>query len=52
MIKSKIYERLDLSDDFWDKFGVQNKKLEKQVGLFEIESINQANVITTALIPK
>ena len=52
MIKSKIYERLDLSDDFWDQFGVQNKKLKKQVGLFEIESINQANVITIALIPK
>ena len=27
MIKCKIFERLDLSDDFWDKFGVQNKKL-------------------------
>ena len=52
MIKSKIYERLDLSDDFWDQFGVQNKKLKKQVGLFEIESINQANVTTIALNPK
>ena len=49
MIKSKIFERLDLSDDFWDQFGVQNKKLKKQVGLFEIESINKANVITIAL---
>ena len=52
MIKSKIFERLDLSDDFWDQFGVQNKKLKKQVGLFEIESINKANVITIALNPK
>ena len=49
MIKSKIFERLDLSDDFWDQFGIQNKKLKKQVGLFEIESINKANVITIAL---
>ena len=25
LIKSKILERLDLSDDFWERFGVQNK---------------------------
>ena len=31
MIKSKIFDRLDLSYDFWDQFGVQNKKLKKQV---------------------
>ena len=52
MIKSKIFERLDLLGNFWDQFGVQNKKLKKQVGLFEIESINKANVITIALNPK
>ena len=51
-IKSKLFERIDLSDDFWDQFGVQNKKLKKQVGLFEIESINKANVLTVALNPK
>ena len=52
VIKSKIFERLDLLGNFWDQFGVQNKKLKKQVGLFEIESINKANVITIALNPK
>ena len=52
MIKSKIFNRLDLSDDFWDQFGVQNKKLKKHVGFFEIENINKANIITTALNPK
>ena len=52
MIKSKISERLDLSDDFWDQFGVQNKNLKKQAGLFEIESINKANIITITLNPK
>ena len=52
MIKSKIFERLDLSDNFWDKFGIQNKKLKKQVGFFETENINKANVITIALNPK
>ena len=24
LIKSKILERFDLSDDFWERFGVQN----------------------------
>ena len=52
MIKSKIFDRLDLSDDFWDQFGVQNKKLKKQVGLFEIGNINEPNIITIALNPK
>ena len=52
MIKSKIFERLDLSDDFSDQFGVQNKILKKQVELFEIESINKVTVIAIALNPK
>ena len=52
MIKSKIFDRLDLSDDFWDQFGVQNKKLKKQVVLFKIENINKPNIITIALNPK
>ena len=52
MIKSKIFDRLDLSDDFWDQFGVQNKKLKKQVVLYKIENINEPNIITIALNPK
>ena len=44
IIKSKIIDRLDLSDDFWDQFRVQNKKLKKQVGLSEIENINKPNI--------
>ena len=52
LIESQIFDRLDLSDDFWKQFDVQNEKLKKQVGLFEIESINNANVITIALNPK
>ena len=31
LIKSKIL-RLDLSDNFWERFGVQTKNLKKQVG--------------------
>ena len=37
MIKRNIFERLDLSDDFWDQFGVQNKKLKKQVGFLKLK---------------
>ena len=52
MIKSKTFNQLDLFNDFWHQFGVQNKKLIKQVGLFEIENINRANIIMIALNPK
>ena len=52
MIESKIIDRLDLSHDFWAKFNVQNKKLKKQVGLFDVENINVANIITIAINPK
>ena len=51
-ISSKILGRLDLSDDFWDQFNVQNKKLKNQVGLFEAESINTPNIITISINPK
>ena len=51
-ISSKILSRLDLADDFWEQFGVQNKELKKKVGLFETESINVPNVITISINPK
>ena len=44
MIASKILNTVDLSDDFWMQFDVQNKKLKKQVGLYEIESIDNPNI--------
>ena len=52
LIKSKILERLDLSDNFLERFCVQNKSIKKQVGLYEIENINNANVLTIAINPK
>ena len=33
MIKSEIFERLDISHDFWKTFQVQNKKKEERNGL-------------------
>ena len=52
MIKSKIFSRLNLSDDFWNQFGVQKEQLKKQVGLFEIENIYKASIIMIALNSK
>ena len=52
LVVSKIINRLDLSNDFWAQFGVQNKKLEKQVGLYEIESIDNPNILTVSINPK
>ena len=49
MTTSKILKRLDLSDDFWAQFNDQDKKLKKQVDLFEAENVNKANVITIAI---
>ena len=49
MIVSKIFKRLD---DFWSEFNLQNKEIEKQVGLYEIESMDNANIITIAIDPK
>ena len=51
MIKLKILERLDLSDDFWERSGVQNKSFKKKVSLYEIENISNANVLTIAKNP-
>ena len=52
MIGLKIFKRLDLSDDFWSEFIVQNKEIKKQVGLCEIQSIDNTNIITIAVNPK
>ena len=52
MINSKIFDRLDLSDDFWKEYNVQNTSTKKQMGLFEIENINNPNICTIAVNPK
>ena len=52
MIASKILNRLDLSDGVWVQFDIQNKKLKKQVGLYEIESIGNLNILIISINPK
>ena len=49
LTKSKVLNRLDLSDDFWEQFNVQNKSLKKQVGLYEVENINNTNTFMIAI---
>ena len=52
MLKSKIFDRLDLSHEYYEKFDCQNTELKKGVGYFEVENIDKANIITVALNPK
>ena len=35
LTQSKVLNRLDLSDNIWEQFNVQNKKLKKQGGLMK-----------------
>ena len=50
--QSKIGPRLDSSDAFFKQFDCHRPKLKKQVGLYEVESIDNPNVITIAVNPK
>ena len=53
LTKSKVLNRLDLSDQFLEQFiNAQNKKLKKQVSLYEVENIGNTNILTTAINPK
>ena len=52
MVKSKIFDRLDLSAEFYEQFDCRNENLKKRVGFFEIENIDKPNLITIALNPK
>ena len=52
MINSEIFKRLDISNDFWKNFNVQDKSKKKEMGLFEIENIDNANICTIAVNPK
>ena len=50
--KSKILNRLDLSDDFWKQFEIYDHNTKKVMGLFEFENINNQNICTIAINPK
>ena len=50
--KSKILNRLDLSDEFWKQFEIYDQNTKKVMGLYEIENINNQNICTIAINPK
>ena len=50
--KSKILNRLDLSEEFWKQFEIYNADTKKVMGLYEIENINNQNICTIAVNPK
>ena len=52
MSKSEIRERLDTSDEFYKKFAIHDGNLQKQMGLYELENVNNPNIRTIAINPK
>ena len=48
----KKSERLDTGDNFFDQFLCRNKSTKKQVDLYEVESIDNVNLVTIAVKPK
>ena len=48
----KLEKRLDTSHEFFEKFKCRNKATKKKVGLYEVESIDNPNMITLAINPK
>ena len=47
--QSKIIKRFDLFGEFWDQFKIRDVKLKKQMGLYEIENFDNANLFTIAV---
>ena len=45
MLKNKVFDRLDLSAEYYEKFNCRNESIRKRVGFFEVESIDKTNVI-------
>lgn len=47
LIQSKMLEIIDLFDDIWEIFNVWKPKLEKQVSLYETESVDTNRIVIT-----
>ena len=52
MIADDIYNRFDTSPEYWEKFNARKPELQKCLGYFEIESINNHCQIVVAVNPK
>ena len=51
-INPKVLDRFDVSQEFWQQFNVRDEKVHKQLGLLEIEHINDLCFVTIAGNPK
>ena len=52
IVASKIYDRFDSSNIYWEKFGARKENLRKCLGYFEIEHIENPCFVTVAVNPK
>ena len=52
IILLKLGHRIDTSNEFYADFLCQNESLRKKVGLYEVESVDNANMITIAVNSK
>ena len=52
ILLQKLGHRLDTSNEFFDKFSCRDESTKKKVGLYEAESIDNANLVTIAVNPK
>ena len=50
--ETEIRNRFDKSDNFWEQFGVYEPKIQKVLGLYEVESITDPCLVTLAVNPK
>ena len=48
----KLADRLDTSHEFFERFFCRNLANKKKVGLYEVESVDNPNVVTIAVNPK
>ena len=52
IVKSKVLDRFNVSHEFWRQFNVRDEKTPKQLGLYEIEHIDNPCLVTIATNPK
>ena len=50
--ESDIRDRFNKSDKFWERFGACESKIQRVLGLYEVESINDPCFVTLAVNPK
>ena len=52
IVKTEMYKRFDTSHHFWKRFDSQKPNGQKELGLYEIEHIDDPCYVTLAVNPK